>query len=402
MPRLLYLSNARLPTLMAHGLQIAQNCEAFADNGVEVTLWCANRYIPSTERHIGQDIWTHYGIKRNFNVRRLPTLDLSRLSESPKLAPLFFRIQYVTFALAVFIAVCFTRADIYYCRDPLILLLLGLVKPRRKLVYEAHRFNRPGLGAWLQREVLRRCAVTVAITPPLRDRLEERQSPLREKSKIIVAHDGIRQSRFEGMPSQGEARTEIGWSDEHFIIGYVGRLRTLGMEKGLTTLISAMGKLPAGSVSLAIVGGPEHFVEAYRQQWLSLHLPETHFLYAGQVPAERVPRYMSAFNLCAMPLPWTEHFAYDSSPIKLFEYMVSGRALIASDLPSYADVIVDGEHALLVPPSDVDRLANAIARLQQDTGLREQIAANARKRVLSDYTWDARAKHILTTIFLAG
>jgi glycosyltransferase involved in cell wall biosynthesis len=400
MPKLLYLSNARLPTLMAHGLQIAQNCEAFADNGVEVTLWCTNRYIPPSERALGQDIWTHYGIKHNFKMRRLPTLDLSALSESPKLAPLFFRIQYITFALVVFIGVCFTRADIYYCRDPLILLLLGLVKPRRKLVYEAHRFNRPGLGAWLQREVLRRCAVTVAITPPLRDRLEERQSSLRQKSKIIVAHDGIRQSRFEGMPSQGEARAEIGWSDKHFIVGYVGRLRTLGMEKGLTTLIAALGKLPAGSVSLAIVGGPEHLVEAYHQQWLSLSLPPSQFLYAGQVPAEDVPLYMSAFDLCAMPLPWTEHFAYDSSPIKLFEYMASGRALVASDLPSYADVVVNEEHALLFPPSDIDALAGAIKRLQEDSALRERIALNARKRVLSDYTWDARARHILNTIFL--
>ena len=41
--KLLYLANIRLPTEKAHGLQIMQNCEAFADVGAEVTLWCARR-----------------------------------------------------------------------------------------------------------------------------------------------------------------------------------------------------------------------------------------------------------------------------------------------------------------------------------------------------------------------
>ena len=38
--------------------------------------------------------------------------------------------------------------------------------------------------------------------------------------------------------------------------------------------------------------------------------PESHFLYAGQVAPGDVPRYQSAFDVCAMPFPWTEHFAY--------------------------------------------------------------------------------------------
>jgi glycosyltransferase involved in cell wall biosynthesis len=393
MTRLLYISNARMPSLMAHGLQIAQNCEAFADNGVEVTLWCARRSIPPEERSLGDDIWTHYGVKRSFRVRRLPTVDLSGRIRG--LTRILFTLQFATFALAAVIGALFTNADIYYSRDPLTLLLLGMVKPRRKLVYEAHRLHRPGIGTWLQRQALRRCALTVAITPPLRDRLEERQAGLARKSSIIVAHDGFRAARFEGVPSQAEAREKIGWHPDAFIVGYVGRLQTMGMDKGLDILIDALGKLPASRVSLAIVGGPETLVEGYRNRWRSLGLPDTHFLYAGQVPSEQVPLYMSAFDVCAMPFPWTEHFAYYASPIKLFEYMASGRALVASDLPGYADVVRDGENALLTPPSDAGALANAISRLAADPALRERLAAKAYQQAAAEYTWQARAQRIL-------
>ena len=44
MPKLLYISLMRLPTEKAHGLQIMQNCEAFADAGCDLTLWVARRW----------------------------------------------------------------------------------------------------------------------------------------------------------------------------------------------------------------------------------------------------------------------------------------------------------------------------------------------------------------------
>lgn len=396
--RLLYLSNARLPTPMAHGLQIMQNCEAFADQGVTVTLWCARRYIPPEERAIAQaDVWAHYGVKPNFRIRRLPCLDLTFLAkraDSPW-GQALFRLQFASFTLIAVICAFFMRADLYYSRDGVILALLGLFKARTRLVYEAHRLSRPGLGAWMQRWVLARVRLAVAITPPLGDGLAQRQANHRDPARIVIAHDGIRRARFEGLPTQSAARQAVGWPEERLIVGYVGRFKTLGMDKGIDTLIDAIAQLPNGSVCLGLVGGPADIAEQYRAQWIERGLPATHFLYSGQVPPERVPILLSAFDLCVMPHPWTEQFAYYTSPIKLFEYMASGRALIASDLPAWADVIQHETHALLVPPTDVPALAAAIQRLSADPKLREQLAQNAYKRVMTEYTWDARARQIL-------
>jgi glycosyltransferase involved in cell wall biosynthesis len=150
-----------------------------------------------------------------------------------------------------------------------------------------------------------------------------------------------------------------------------------------------------GGVSIALVGGPDCMAEALERQWIQSGQPEERFLYTGQVAPERVPLYLSAFDVCAMPFPWTEHFAYYASPIKLFEYMAARRAIVASNLPSTAEVLTDGESALLVPPSDVDALAAAITRLRDDPALRGKMAAKAYEIVMSHYTWEARVKTIL-------
>jgi len=111
-----------------------------------------------------------------------------------------------------------------------------------------------------------------------------------------------------------------------------------------------------------------------------------------------VPRALAAFDVAAMPFPWTEHFAYYASPVKLFEYMASGRPIVATGLPSTQEILIDGETALLVPPSDVDALAAALARLQDNPPLRARLAENARRLVFERYTWAARAARILAFV----
>jgi glycosyltransferase involved in cell wall biosynthesis len=228
------------------------------------------------------------------------------------------------------------------------------------------------------------------VTPPMARKFIERGA---DPAQMHPAHDGIRRERFDNIPDQATARHEIGWPESAFIVGYVGRLHTMSMDKGVGLLLQAITQVEG--VSLALVGGPDEMAAGLRQEWLDAGLPVARFLYAGQVAPVEVPRYQRAFDVCAMPFPWTEHFAYYASPIKLFEYMASGRALVASDLPAYADVVQDGDNALLVPPGDVDALAEALRMLRDDAELRMRLAVCAQERVLAHYTWDARAKMIL-------
>jgi glycosyltransferase involved in cell wall biosynthesis len=394
MTRLLYIANIRLPTEKAHGLQIMQNCEAFADAGAEVMLWVARR-VNTPEMKAIRDPWAYYGVRRNFRLRRVPCIDLMMLvpDRNDLPAKVIFHLQQWTFTLVALLMALFVRADVIYSRDVPVLLLLSMVKPRRMLAYEAHQLRTGRAGRWLQRQVARRVGTLIPVTARLGEDLVKMGA---NPANMLVAHDGIRRERFADLPTQAEARAALGWPVDAFIVGYVGRLHTMAMDKGVGTLVEALRQVDGAT--LALVGGPDDMAETLRRHWLSFGLDERCFINAGQVTPERVPVYLAAFDVCAMPFPWTEHFAYYASPIKLFEYMASCRAIVASNLPSAAEVVRDGESALLVPPGDVDALAAAITRLRDDPALRERLASRACADVMACYTWEARAKAILQKV----
>ncbi len=394
MPKLLYISLMRLPTEKAHGLQIMQNCEAFADAGYAVTLWVARRWNSAELRAVA-DPFAYYGVRANFKVRRIPCIDIFPLFPPESAgARIAFYILQLSYALVSAILLLFTRADIYYSRDAFILSLLLRLRARESLAYEVHQFPQSGRGAALQRHVVANVGSIIAVTPRLKADLASQRGA--DPARTIIAHDGIRRARFAGVPEQVAARQQIGWPQEAFIVGYVGRLHTVGMDKGVGTLVEALVAIEGAH--LALVGGPDDMADALRKRWLELGAPPERFLYAGHVLPADVPRYLSAFDVCTLPLPATRHFAQHASPMKLFEYMAAGRAIVASDLPGWSDVVADGNTALLLLPDDIAAWSAAMERLRREPDLRDRLGENARERALTLYTWDARAEKILAHI----
>lgn len=391
--KLLYIANIRLPTERAHGVQIVQNCEAFADAGAEVELWIARRFNTPELRGI-RDVWAHYGVKQNFSIRRLPCIDLLPLvpERADVVAKAIFSLQLLTFALAALIGAVFSRADIYFSRDPLIVLLISLIKPKHQIGYEAHLLAQGRFGKALERAVLRRAGNVFATTRHLADDLIKRGA---SPAHTHVAHDGVRAARFADLPSADEARDRLGYAGQTFVIGYVGRFQTLSMDKGVGMMIDAASQVDG--VSVMLVGGPDDIAEGYKRQWIERGGSVERFLYPGQVPPSDVPLYLSGCDALAIPFPAVDKFAFHASPMKLFEYMAAQRTILSSDLPSIREV-VDDESAVLLPPDNVTAWAEAIRRLRDDPALRARLAAKAHARVMDSYTWEARARMILDAI----
>jgi glycosyltransferase involved in cell wall biosynthesis len=400
--KLIYTANARIPSEKAHPYQIMQMCEAFASHGHEVTLLCANRRNPLHT----EDIWGYYGIPCVFSTKRLPCIDLYPFAErlSGRLALAWTRfaalLATLTYTIALMFRVARERDAVIYSRDPLSLAWMATLWPRRarRLFFEAHTYPATGAGLRLRRYLAPRIGGFVVITDHLRKRYSELGIP---SDRLMVAHDGIRGARFDIKGDRAYWRKQYGWSEGAFIVGYMGRFHTLGMDKGLGDLVEAVVALADDQsdhlLRLALVGGPAERVDELRDVLVNRGCSPDLVLYPGQVPAADVPGYLRAFDVCTMPFPWTEHFAYYASPMKLFEYMASGSALVATDLPSTAEIVRDGENGLLIRPSDVEALAQALRRLRDDPALSDRLARQAAQDVL-DYTWEARAKRILAFI----
>ncbi|MFN8421283.1 MAG: glycosyltransferase family 4 protein [Anaerolineae bacterium] len=387
--KLLYLANIRMPTEKAHGLQIMQNCEAFAQHGNTVTLMTTRR-VNTPEMSKISDPFAYYGVEKRFTIERVPCLDLFPLGH--RFERIAFPIQTLSYVLVLALILIFRRADVYYSRDALTLLALSLFKPRHALVFEAHQLAKSGTGKRLQTWCVRRVGLVVAVTGKLAADLRERGA-----ASSITAHDGFRIERFANLSERKVARAQLGLPVDAFICGYVGQLHTMSMSKGVDTLINAIAKIGNTPVSVCLVGGPQEMLEQLRTRWRELGLPEDRFLAPGRVEPSKVPLYIRTFDVCTMTFPWTEHFAYYASPLKLFEYMAAGGVALCSDLPAVAEVIRDGETGVLVPVGDEQAIAAAIQRLYTDPQLRERIGKQAQEEA-AHYSWYARAETILERI----
>lgn len=401
--KLIYMANIRMPSEKAHVYQIMQMCEAFVEAGADVTLWHARRFNTPELRTV-TNAWQFFGVAKTFGLRQIFSLDFYPFLEifAPRVKRYPERIvswtQLVSFTLALALRARPAVADVFYSRDSVALAALAFLRPRlqAKLVYEAHEFPETRFGIGLRRWLVKRVRGVVVITHELA-RLYREQLNL-PPERLHVAPDGVRLERFADLPSRAECRTVLDLPEDAFVAGYVGQLHLRGKGKGVETLVDAFAHLKDSGLPrplrLCVVGGPPEMVEDLRAQHQAVGLPDDGLVTPGRVHADDVPRWMRAFDVCVLPSPWTTFFAFYTSPLKLFEYMASGSAIVATDLPAFREIIQHEVNALLVPPDEPQALADALHRLATDSGLRDRLARRARTDV-EQYTWQARAQAIL-------
>jgi len=69
-----------------------------------------------------------------------------------------------------------------------------------------------------------------------------------------------------------------------------------------------------------------------------------------------------------------------------------GKAIVASDLPVFRELLTNGENAMLVDPENIAELAGALKELTQNAGLRERFAVKVREMNFGDGYWRSIAK----------
>jgi alpha-maltose-1-phosphate synthase len=117
----------------------------------------------------------------------------------------------------------------------------------------------------------------------------------------------------------------------------------------------------------------------------------------GLVPQARVAEALGRATVVVVPFLRTAMTERHTSPLKAFEAMAAGRAIVASDLPSTREVLRHGQNAWLVAPGDPAALADGLRRLVDDRALALTLARAAFEAAPA-YAWPARARALVEVL----
>ena len=385
--RVAVIAPSEIPARRANTIQVMKMCQAISALGHEVRLAAP---ASGAARPVDDARWSelarHYGLQQRFEVEWL--------TAHPQLRRYDFGYRAVGWARG-------WNADLLYTRLPQAAAqgsILGV-----PTIYEVHDLPQGFIGPLLFRAFLRGPGKRrmVAITHSLLYDLADKLSAPVDEPFSMVAPDGVDLSRYTNLPGRDAARRSIekelvvNLSDQVMVAGYTGHLyRGRGVELMLATAAS----LP--EVIFLLVGGEPQVVGRLQSQIQQEGL--CNVILTGFIPNAELPVYQAACDVLLMP--YQRQVAASSggdisrylSPMKLFEYMASGRPILCSDLPVLKEVL-EQDIAIFLPPDDFRAWVAAIQDLSDDARRRAELGRAASMNA-NRYSWESRAQRILEGI----
>ncbi|MBN2501892.1 MAG: glycosyltransferase [Anaerolineales bacterium] len=286
------------------------------------------------------------------------------------------------------------NADLIYTRLPQAAALAS--SQHLTTIFEIHDLPTGRMGPFLFRRFLsgKGARRLVAITQALADDLAGQFDAPREAPFTLIAPDGVDLERFADLPAPAQARRDLKLADR-FTAGYTGHLYP---GRGVELLLDVAAQLP--EVRFLLVGGEPADVQRVQAQVEDAKM--RNLTLTGFIRNAELPRYQAACDLLLMPYQARVSASSGGdisrylSPMKLFEYLACGRAILSSDLPVLQEVL-NADNAMILPAADASAWAQAIQQLQAEPVTREKIALNARQTA-QKHSWKARAEHILDSL----
>ena len=242
------------------------------------------------------------------------------------------------------------------------------------------------LAKWTEKAVWCGADMTFPVTDVLADFLRQDGVP---DSRIMVVPNGINRQRFPAHPDSEAARSELGLGGK-VVLGFTGFIRDW---HGLPDVLDAMRAMPnREELHLLVVGdgpGRAGLEEHARQIGMTYQMT-----CLGLVGRDQVAKCIAAFDIALQP-----KVVDYASPLKLFEYMGLGRAIVAPDQRNIREVLVDEENALLFRPDDMEHFRGQIMRLCGDADLRRRLGDAASASIENrGLTWDDNARRVLAQV----
>jgi glycosyltransferase involved in cell wall biosynthesis len=215
--------------------------------------------------------------------------------------------------------------------------------------------------------------------------------------KIVVCPNGVDVDRFRpGETERARGRAQLGLGSGPLVL-FVGNFYAW---HDVGTLLEAFARVlsrrPDARLVLVGDGATRSTMEARAQALGIAHAVR----FTGLVSHGEVPPLLAAADVAVAPYPEPAQPLW-LSPLKLFEYMAAGTAIVASATGQLVRVVEDGRNGLLVLPGDVSAMAAAIDKLIANRKLRIRLGRQARRDAEAKHSWPqyvARLEHVLRAV----
>lgn len=238
----------------------------------------------------------------------------------------------------------------------------------------------PWVARWTERYVWRNAGAVLPVTHVLARRMEKEGV---DPARITVLANGINQEQFA---VETNPKAIPAFAADRVTVGFVGFCREW---HELDKLVALIAEDESKKLCLLIVGdGP--VIPALKEQVARLGC-EHRVQFSGLVERKDMPAWLAAIDIAIQPavVPY-------ASPLKLIEYLATGKAIVAPSQDNIRELLEHEKNALLFTEGDTRGLLDAIRRLSKDEALRKRLAGAARATIADkELLWDANGRKIL-------
>lgn len=362
------ITTSIIPSKTANSIQAVKVCHALKQIGHDIHLW-----VPEFQRAHWDKIAELYGITDQFEITWLPY--------AKRLKQYDFSWRSVRSAIR-------WRADVIYTWALQAAFFANLQKV--PVAMEFHDFPMGFMGPKLFQMLMRLKTekLIMTTTRALAKGIEERYDLRFDPDNLQIAPNGTDPERYHDLPNPDKARKSLGLKNG-FTVGYTGHFYP---GRGMNLLIAIARSMP--DVNFLWVGGQEKDIAPWQAE---LNAQSIHNVtITGFIPNTRLPMYQAAADILVMPYGKKiegssgGNIARVINPMKMFDYLSTGRAIIASNIPVFHEVLND-KIAVFCDPDNADEWASAIKNLSMNDNLRLTMQKTALEAAKS-YSWKNRAR----------
>jgi glycosyltransferase involved in cell wall biosynthesis len=382
--KIAYVIGAKFPTNKAYGITSRETLEVLMNNGLQIRVFCKrSRYFDSDFKGLAEVI--EYFPK---NFLASASTKLGEFGKN-RINHFFWKLGLVINIVSSFRSIDSFKPDIIWARDPIIayFLLRRFKEPRfilevheesrqfyyRKLLQYHHRIKFCPISAKNKEFLLR-------VSPLFKIQM----APMAIRAKNIVTEESCKNFLETITLKKGE----------YINVAYVGKFAPGGYSKGINDLLK-LAQLYSdigAKKTVTLLGANEAELKYYKNQAAKLSIKENYLILAAHVKHSEVAENLKKFDVLVLPAYSSQK--YNGMPIKLLEYLSSGKITIIADTELYRSLLLPRYYPFFYNPGDVLSLDRTINSALQSNLLKAKLAAGI--DFASQHTWDVRTLNLIS------